>query len=178
MILTQFLISASLALTWNLSTSPNITNYNILVGYTSSNWFQTNAVGTNCTFTISNAIPGRQYFYAANCQNTNGDLSALSNVISNTVPVPKPFLIAPTSMGILVASNLAPCVRYALLASTNFSTWKTKLCFTANNTNELLGTDMDDQPGRFLKLKVIPWFFMPVNTNRPKTNAIIMPPMP
>ncbi len=75
-------------LSWNPSTDPTITNYNLCWGGSTNPYPYTNAVGTNLTATISNLTPGLTYLFACQAEDGNGLLSSFCPAVAYTVISP------------------------------------------------------------------------------------------
>jgi len=85
--------SHSVNLSWNASTSQNISGYNIYRAiYTSScgSYAKINGVlDTSTLYTDSSVVDGTSYCYASTAMNTSDEESGYSNIVSN-VQIPAP----------------------------------------------------------------------------------------
>lgn len=75
----------SLTVTWDASSDPNITNYNVYYGPASRTYTNSISVGTLHAATISGIIQDAAYFIAATAVNVLGQESPYSNEISYSV---------------------------------------------------------------------------------------------
>ena len=78
--------AGSLTLSWDASTSADVTGYDVYYGTNSGNYPYMINVGNATTVTISNLSAGVTYYIAATAYDADGDQSAYSGQISYLVP--------------------------------------------------------------------------------------------
>jgi Fibronectin type III domain len=76
--------STSTIITWNPSTDPNVTGYNIYYGTQSGNYTNEISVGNVTNAAVGNLSSGTTYYFAAKSRDDAGDQSAFSNEASFT----------------------------------------------------------------------------------------------
>jgi fibronectin type 3 domain-containing protein len=83
----------TVALSWNASTSSNVSGYNIyraLFGTSCGSYAKINSMpNTSTLYTDSSVVDGTSYCYASTALNTSNEESGYSNIVSN-IQIPQP----------------------------------------------------------------------------------------
>jgi fibronectin type 3 domain-containing protein len=90
---------AQVSLAWDTSQSSNIIGYKIYSGVSSGNYAQSTNVGLTNSYTLTNLIEGKTYYFAATALGSSGFESAYSNEINYTVPLSQTIYTINASAG-------------------------------------------------------------------------------
>jgi hypothetical protein len=171
-------LAADVTLSWQTSSSTNVTGYNIYYGTVSGNYTGKVMVGNVATTTISNLNCGTTYYFSATALDSSGNESGFSNETQFLVPgmltlsaggnliipmarVPFPANAIPVSAGekpsvpLVIKFPVAPAHWYEVQATTDFMSWTT-ICQTGVATSNAWVQYTDPKasayPSRFYRL--------------------------
>ena len=139
---------ASVTLTWNPSTSPDIASYNIYAGSASGVYNNKISVVGSTHVIIIGLIPGAMYYFTSTAVNITGSESQFSNEIAISVP-PNQISASlaaedpPASGKFALNVNGVAGYNYVVQASSNLLDW------TAIETNTAPFTFVDVNAGQF-----------------------------
>lgn len=85
--LTSF-AAPSITLAWDPSADPSVVGYKVYYGVGTRNYTNSLSAGSATTFTVSNLVIGRTYYFAATAYDTNGIESDYSSEVSGSVVLP------------------------------------------------------------------------------------------
>src|ERR1700677_573617 len=95
-----------LLLDWNPSPGPAVAGYNLYYGLASRQYTSVVDVGTNAFTAPAGLSPGVTYYLAVKCYDTNGNESAFSNELTNTIAFPLTIVDQPSSQSGSAGSSL------------------------------------------------------------------------
>ncbi len=132
--------ATSISLTWNGSSDPEVTGYNVFYGTNSGNYTASLNVGNSTTATLPALTSGATYFAVVTAYNAANLQSLPSNEISFTVPENIPPAVALTSPQSGASFNSSTPISLSATASDPDGSI-TKVEFYADTT--LVGQDMN-----------------------------------
>ncbi len=147
----------SVTLTWNPSSSPDVTGYKIYYGTVSGSYTNVVAVGAVTSVTITGLKEGVTYYFAASTYNSNlNQESDLSNETSYTVPTQATLAIQVTrnngvATAVSVSASGAVPNQWVLEASADLKNWTPMLHGT--NTPVTFSMPVTGLPAQFFRLK-------------------------
>ena len=148
--------SKSITLAWDPDPSSAVAGYRLYEGTASQNYTNIIDVGNTTSVTVAGLTPSVTYYFALATYDTNGLQSPLSDEISYTVPAPPAaaamapplrLTTSPARKPLLTGAG-APGYTYDVLATRDFSTWKTIGSVTADATGSLQFTDTNAMSDR------------------------------
>lgn len=171
-------LAADVSLSWQLSSSTNVTGYNIYYGTVSGNYTGKIMVGNVTTTTISNLNCGTAYYFSATALDSNGNESGFSNETRFLVPgvlalgagakpgnplvhAPAPANASPLSPWVkpgnplVIKFPVAPTHWYEVQATVDFNSWTTIWqtgVATSNDWVQFSDPDASAYSSRFYRL--------------------------
>ncbi len=150
------LLAADVSLSWQASSSTNVTGYNIYYGTASGNYTGKIMAGNVTTTTISNLAAGTTYYFSATALDSNGNESGFSNETRFLVP----GMLALTAAGapggpMMIKFPVAPWHWYEVQATEDFKSWTTiwqTRVATSNTWIQCLDLNAGAYPSRFYRL--------------------------
>jgi hypothetical protein len=108
---------SQVTLAWDVSTSSEVTGYNIYYGTSSGDYLSSIDAGKVLTYSISGLQSGVTYYFAVTAYDTSGNESDYSNEVSYSVAAACTYNISPTSKslgsssssGVVSVTTLSSC---------------------------------------------------------------------
>lgn len=149
-------LAADVSLSWQSSSSTNVTAYNIYYGTSSGNYSGKIMAGNVTTTTISNLNCGTTYYFSATALDSSGNESGFSNETRFLVP----GMLALSAAGkpgvpMVIKFPVAPWHWYEVQATEDFKSWTTiwqTRVATSNTWVQCSDLNAGAYPSRFYRL--------------------------